>query len=161
MVDVLSCVLVCMQQQVTALHHQAWGQWGRRVCFEHSSGRPCKHTWQSVGTCTVLLLGETRIFGNSNLPFPSRYHVWCVSCEPERAHHMQAHCMYVCVCKYEFLLHTPQHLAFFVERVVSIFLHEDICPKLHLLDDLHLGIQISHHPSLLRQMHPCSQSCQE
>ena len=45
--------------------------------------------------------------------------------------------MYVCVCVYKYdLLHTPQHLDFFFYSVVSIHLHEDICLKLHLLDDL-------------------------
>ena len=71
-------------------------------------------------------------------------------------------CVCVCVCVYKYdLLHTPQHLDFFLYSVVSIHLHEDICLKLHLLDDLRLGTQTCHHPPLPRQMCPCSQSCQE
>ena len=89
--------------------------------------------------------------------------VWYVSCKSERDHYTQVHCMYVCVCVcvYKYDLHTPQHLDFFLYSVVSIHLHEDICLKLHLLDDLRLGTQTCHYPPLPRQMCPCSQSCQE
>ena len=143
------------------MHGQDQGQSRRGVCVENSSGRPRKHSWHSMRYAWSSCWDRLKYLGTAICSyFPGTVcGVFPVS-QKETIIHKYIVCTCVCVCTND-LLHTPQHLDFFFYSVVSIHLHEDICLKLHLLDDLRLSTQTCHHPPLPRQMCPCSQSCQE